>query len=408
MKSLRPPQPRSRLLSPTNGTSRTAVRNVRAILPNRVLDDATLVAEDGMLVSIVQRGTAPPEALDGRGAFCLAGIVDTHCDGLEKEAQPRPGVPFPYDFALASFEGRVRAAGVTTIFHGVAFENEATETRTVEMAEQMCGVIDERCASDPLLDHRILHRLDGRDPAGFDALRKRLLDQPDAAAGDDDDSNRVRPLVSFEDHTPGQGQYADPAVYSTYLKHKHGMTRAEADEAVAQLTLSRDARLNQRASAIEWMEEAAGQGQIRLLAHDPANARDIDEARQWGAEVAEFPTTVEAAEAARNTGLATVMGAPNALRGGSHSGNVSAEELIGQGLCTALASDYLPSTLLAAAFCLAERGTVGLPDAVALITSGPASVAGLDDRGALTVGNRADVVVATLDGGWPTVRAVFC
>lgn len=374
-----------------------AVRNVRAVLPDRILDDATVVAEEGRIVSVVPGGPAPPEAVDGRGAFCLPGIVDTHSDGLEKEMRPRPGVSFPIDFALSSFEGRVRAAGVTTMFHGVAFENNSDLTRTVEMAEEACAAIG-RCQADaPLVDHRILYRLDARDPDGFELLQVWLAALP---------TGGPPPLVSIEDHTPGIGQYADASYYAAYLAEAKGMTAEEADAAVEQLRTDRDSRLEQRDRAVAWLADRARAGSIRLLTHDPADADDIAVATAAGASVAEFPTTADAAAAALDQGMATVMGAPNVLRGGSHSGNVAAEELVAKGLCSALASDYLPSTLIAAAFRLATRRVVELPEAIALVTSGPALVGGLADRGRLEEGLRADLVLATLNGNWPTVRLV--
>lgn len=389
------PLPSARSAAPAGATT-FAVRHVRAVLPDRIVDDATVVAEDGVVTSIAERGPAPPGALDGRGALCLPGVVDTHSDGLEKEIRPRPGVPFPVDFALASFEGRVRAAGVTTIFHGVAFEHNEDETRTVEQAGDLCDQIGARGGAGPLVDHRVLHRLDARDPAGLDALRRRLAVTPADPP----------PLVSFEDHTPGQGQYADTAYFRAYLERSQGMTSAEADARIDELRAARDERLSQRDAAIAWLAERARSGVVRLLAHDPANGEEVAQAVDWGVAIAEFPTSVDAAAAARAAGLAVVMGAPNVLRGGSHSGNVSAEEVVARGLCTALASDYLPSTLLAGAIRLAGRGTVPLWDAVALVTSGPADAAGLVDRGRLAPGQRADLVVATIDGAWPTVRAV--
>lgn len=379
--------------------SRVALRNVRAVLADRIVDDATVVAEDGRIVSVVERGPAPPDAVDGRGAFCLPGIVDTHSDGLEKEVRPRPGVAFPLDFALSSFEGRVRAAGVTTMFHGVAFERNRDETRTVQAAVDTCVAI-ERCRRDgPLLDHLILHRLDVRDPEGFDGLQAEL------ARAVPDGTGRA-PLVSVEDHTPGIGQYRDTSYFSSYLAESRGVSAAEADEAVERLRVDRDSRLDQRDRAVGWLTDQARAGAIRLLAHDPTDAAEIAAAQAWGAAVAEFPTTIEAAAAALDAGMATVLGAPNVLRGGSHSGNVGAEELVAKGLCSALASDYLPSTLIAAAFRLAASQVVGLPEAVALVTSGPAAVGGLDDRGQLAPGQRADLVLATVTGDWPTVRHV--
>ena len=146
---------------------------------------------------------------------------------------------------------------------------------------------------------------------------------------------------------------------------------------------------------------------IRLLGHDPASAAEIDDLVARGGAVAGFPTTLEAAAAARERGLPVVAGAPNVLRGRSHAGNVSGGELAARGLLTALASDYLPSGLVPAAFLLAARGVVSLPAAVAMVTAGPAEVAGLDDRGRLAAGMRADLVLVEPGEPWPVVRSVL-
>jgi alpha-D-ribose 1-methylphosphonate 5-triphosphate diphosphatase len=146
---------------------------------------------------------------------------------------------------------------------------------------------------------------------------------------------------------------------------------------------------------------------VRLVGHDPASAAEIAALAGRGGAVAEFPTTVEAAAAARERGMPVVMGAPNALRGGSHSGNASARELVARGLVTALASDYLPSGLLAAAFLLAADGVTTLPAAVGLVTAGAADAVGLPDRGALSPGSRADLVLAEAGQPWPVVRTVL-
>lgn len=382
------------------GIDAVGVRHVRAVLADRVLEDATVVVEDGRIAALTEGGPVPARVIDGHGAFCLPGLVDVHSDGLEKETEPRPGVTFPVDFALASFEGRVRAAGVTTVFHGVAFEDDTENGRSVERAVQCCDAVRQRRESGvALLDHRVLHRLDARDPAGLAALR-RILARADDGLEDD-------VLVSFEDHTPGVGQYADTEAYRSYLERTQNLSRSEAQSMVDARRDRREARRSHRATAIDWLASQAGIDAFRLLAHDPTDAADVAEAAGWGAAVAEFPTSRDAASAARARGMPSVMGAPNVLRGASHSGNVAAEDLVAHRLCTALASDYLPATLLAAAFKLAEAGTATLPDAVALVTSGPAQVAGLADRGVLAEGYQADLVLATVDRGWPTVRTVI-
>lgn len=233
-----------------------------------------------------------------------------------------------------SFEGKLRAAGVTTVFHGVGFEESHGRgiPRSVRQAENVCEAIDAH--SGGRVDDRILYRLDVRSPEGLAALRRRLDRVPDGA------------LVSHEDHTPGQGQYADREHYERYLVGRRAMSPEEARRHVDQLIIDRDRRLGVRAEALTWLGTVSTR--IRLLGHDPSSAAEVAELSARGGAAAEFPTTVEAAQAARAHGLPVVIGAPNVLRGRSHNGNVSGRELIGRGLVTAFASDYLPSGLLAA------------------------------------------------------------
>lgn len=379
------------------------IRNALAVTPARLVRHATVVVRDGIIESITESGPTTPDAVDARGAICLPGIIDTHSDGLEKEMNPRPGVDLPIDFALRSFEGRVRAAGVTTMFHGVGFEDNEGYGRSVALAHALCDAIGERAAAaDALVDHRILYRLDARDAAGFDALATRLVAEGllEGASGD------TTPLVSFEDHTPGQGQYRDRAFFERYLMGSRGITAAEAARAVEDLIGVRDALLDNRRRALTWLTARALDGRIRLMAHDPTDATEIVEAQTWGSRIAEFPTSVDAARAARAAGLHTVCGAPNVLRGQSHSGNVSASELIALGLCDGLASDYLPSALLGAAAALIHRQVCDPVTAFGLITHGPARIVGLSDRGRLEVGARGDLILVRLDAALPSVHMV--
>jgi alpha-D-ribose 1-methylphosphonate 5-triphosphate diphosphatase len=367
-----------------------------AVLPDRVIDDALVVTEDGLITHVgpARPGAVPGEAVDLRGALLLPGIVDTHSDGLETELRPRPGAEFAVEFAVSSFEGRVRAAGTTTVFHGVAFESHNRKGRTVDRARDLHTAIRERGESGhALIDHRILYRLDARDAEGLAALEECL-----------DGLTAPPPLVSFEDHTPGQGQYRDAAVYRRWLEGTEGLSVDEAQRRVETLVAERDIRIGHREIALGRLAQHAANGRARLLAHDPVTPDEVAVAHANGVAVAEFPTTLEAAVAAREIGLRVVAGAPNVLRGGSHSGNVSAVELVAAGLVDGLSSDYMPSAPLAAALLLASREVVPLPRAVALVTSGPASVAGLPDRGGLVAGQRGDLAVVTLDRGWPTVR----
>jgi alpha-D-ribose 1-methylphosphonate 5-triphosphate diphosphatase len=369
--------------------------HVRAVLPGRVLDDARVAVRDGRIAEV---GPHPPGSaadVDGGGALCLPGLVDVHSDGLERERLPRPGAEVPWRFALLSFEGKLRAAGITTVFHGAAFEQGegSLKVRSVDAALELCRQVAER--GEGLVEHRILHRLDVRSAGGLAALRTRL-----AALG-------ATAVVSHEDHTPGQGQYADRTYYERYLMGTQDLSAEQARAHVDAFVASREANRAVRDEALSFLAGLAHAGRVRLFGHDPASAAEIAALADRGGAVAEFPTTVDAAVAARDRGMPVVMGAPNALRGGSHSGNASARELVARGLVTALASDYLPSGLLAAPFLLAADGVTTLPAAVGLVTAGPAEAVGLPDRGSLAPGARADLVLAEAGRPWPVVRAVL-
>lgn len=371
------------------------IGHVGAVLPDRVLDDARIVVRDGLLAEVGPHPGGVGSDVDGSGLMCLPGIVDVHSDGLEREVLPRPGAALPWAFALLSFEGKLRAAGITTVFHGAAYE-EGTSPATVRSiagTRSLCAAVAERGPGP--VEHRLLHRLDVRSPEGLTALRADLADRPGRA------------LVSHEDHTPGQGQYRDRSYFERYVAGTRGLTDVAAREHVDALVAGREQLLTVREEALAWLGELAQAGRIRLLGHDPVDPAEIDELVARGGAVAEFPTTVTAAGAARDLGLPVVAGAPNVLRGGSHAGNVSGEELAALGLVTALASDYLPSSLAAAGFLLAQRKVLELPAAVALVTAGAAEVAGLADRGRLEPGLRADLVLLTPGDPWPTIRATL-
>ncbi|AUA16410.1 alpha-D-ribose 1-methylphosphonate 5-triphosphate diphosphatase [Streptomyces samsunensis] len=374
--------------------------HVRAVLPDQVLDDALVAVRDGRIAAVEPHPAGVEADVDGQGMLCLPGLVDVHSDGLEKEQLPRPGAELPLEFALLSFEGKLRAAGVTTAFHGAAFEESGGRgmRRTLENARRICAAVASR-GDDGLVDHRILHRLDVRCPEGLAGLRQRLEEIGGTAGGP--------LLVSHEDHTPGQGQYADRGYYERYLMGTRGVTEEEARAYVDRLIEDRDGRLDVREEALGWLGEQARAGRIRLLGHDPGSPEEVEELCDRGGAVAEFPTTAEAAKSAREHAMPVVMGAPNVLRGHSHNGNASGRELVGRGLVTALASDYLPSGLLGAALLLAEEGLTTLPAAVGLVTGGAAYVAGLHDRGRLEAGLRADLVLAEPGRPWPVVAAVL-
>ena len=380
---------------------------VRAVLPGAIIDNARVVVRDGLIaeVSAVPAGSGAAGSaadLDGAGLLCVPGLIDVHSDALEKERAPRPGVHLPWDFGVTSLEGKMSAAGITTAFHGAGFQDKLSGAmaRTVRTAIEVCAAVTGRSLEPaPLVGHRILYRLDARSPEGASALAEALEAHPAWA--------QSLPLVSHEDHTPGQGQYADRRYMERYVAGSRGLSEAEAERQVDEMIAERDANLPALERNMAWLGSLALAGRIRLVGHDMDSPAAVEALRARGGSVAEFPTTVEAARTARDLGLPIVMGAPNVMRGESHSGNVSAAELVGLGLVTALASDYLPSGLLAGAFTLARSGLATLPAAIGLVTSGAAASAGLSDRGRLAAGLRADLALVDDAGAWPVVRATF-
>lgn len=371
------------------------VREVRAVLSDRVLPHATVVVREGRIAAVVEALADSPADLDGGNMLLSPGFIDVHSDALERERTPRAHAQVPMDFAVASYEAKVAAAGITTMFHGAAFQHQSARgiIRNTQEALETCLSVDER--DSRRVDHRVLHRLDVLSAEGAWTLRRRLQSMPQGAPPQ---------LVSFEDHTPGQGQYADPRVMHRALVDGDGLSSAEAEEQVARLIRQRHENLDVRAANLKWLSDEAAAGRIRLMGHDPDSAASVASLASRGGAIAEFPTTLEAAQAAHEQGLSIVAGAPNILRGASHSGNVSAGELVSAGLVDALASDYLPAGLLAAVIRLARDGVLTLPAAVGLVTSGPARVAGLQDRGELREGQLADLVL--IDDAaqqWPRV-----
>lgn len=369
------------------------ITDVRAVLDDRVTDRAAVVVEDGRIVEVVEDAVGIRGDVDGSGLLLLPGLVDTHSDALEKERTPRPTAVLPWDFALRSFEAKTLAAGITTMFHGTGFHDKVSDgaVRTPLGALEQAALVD--AAPRDRVDHRVLHRFDVRGADGAAMIRRRLAEMPDGHA----------PIqLSHEDHTPGQGQYADVEHHIAFLVAS-GEDRATATRRVQERIDAARATEDVRAANLAWAGELARSGRARLLGHDCDTVEAVDELVERGGAVAEFPTTTTAAERARDRGLLVVVGAPNVLRGGSHSGNVAASDLVRAGLVDAIASDYLPSGLLGCVATIVAEGMLDLPAAVALVTAGGAAVGGLDDRGRIAPGLRADLVLVDDAERWPRV-----
>jgi alpha-D-ribose 1-methylphosphonate 5-triphosphate diphosphatase len=356
-------------------TRETVLSDARIVLGEEITHGSVLI-RDGLIADITSGASAAGEGLGGD--YLLPGVVELHTDHLEYHFNPRPGVQWdPLPAVLAS-DAQLAAAGATTVFDAVRIGSARGKRNDASQAARHLADSVELAADAGLLraDHVIHVRCE--------VSAADCLDSFGAFA----DDPHVR-LVSLMDHTPGQRQYADIEVFKRYHIGKGNTTEADFDTFVAPLleASARYADPHRHAIAARAMQRG-----ITLATHDDATPGHVAESVALGARISEFPTTVSAATAANKNGQLIVMGAPNIVRGGSQSGNVAAAELLELGLLHILSSDYVPSSPLQAVFQLAADGVIGLADGARLISTNPARAAGLDDRGEISVGKRADLV----------------
>ncbi len=373
-------------------TADLILTNARVVLADAVVH-ATVRVADGRIASIDPGGTAVAGAQDFGGDYLMPGLVELHTDNLEKHIQPRPKVMWPTSSALLAHDTQVIAAGITTVLDAIAVGGTLNDDVRDHMVRESAEAI-RSLRADGLLraDHHLHMRC---EVANKNVLR---LFEPFK------DDPLVR-LVSLMDHTPGQRQFVDIEKLRVYYQGKYAMS----EEAFQQLIVDRKEAQQlysdkHRRIIVEMAREA---GHV-LASHDDATEDHVDEAAGLGLTISEFPTTMTAARAARAKGLRTIMGGPNVVRGGSHSGNVSAGELAEADVLDALSSDYVPASLLHGALLLHDRHGMTLPGAIATVSRNPAEMVGLDDRGRIEAGSRADLIrVRRLDDGVPVVRRAW-
>ena len=365
--------------------------NAQLVLPDRVVT-GRLVVEDGQIVEIVEGDRVPAGAVDCGGDVVMPGLVELHTDNLERHIEPRPGVDWPHLAALLAHDRELASTGITTVFDALRVGSVPSEKGGYGPYAR--ALADELLAARAAGHFGISHFLHLR----AEICSETLLDEM-AAFGPDD---RVG-IVSLMDHTPGQRQFRELAALRTYMSKRHGLTDADFAEHVARLEdLQRRFGAAHEAGAVR---EAARYGAV-LASHDDTTAGQVATSRGNGVAFAEFPTTLEAAAACREHEIAVMMGAPNLIRGASHSGNIAARDLAEAGLLDIVSSDYVPAALLLAAFRLADLWG-DLPRAVACVTESPARAAGLVDRGRLAVGWRGDVLRVGRAGDTPLLRGVW-
>ncbi len=366
--------------------------NLSLVLPDRIIHDGALRVENGRIAEISE--SPKPAALDCCGAMVLPGFIDMHGDMIEVELEPRPGVDFPMEIALSHLDARLAASGITTAYAAVSFSRGARsgERRSFEHTSQTIRALH-NLRSYCTVDHRIHARFDITFDNAVEVLADLIRD------GQVD-------LVSVMDHTPGQGQYRDLERHIRKLAENEDISETQARQIVTTRIAERTRPQEVILSNLQAVSDLCKTNGVALASHDDDTQDKAHLMADIGAVISEFPVTLEAAKVGVERGLMTAMGAPNAMRGQSYSGNLSARAAHEKGLLHILASDYHPAAMLSAVMTLAQSDPHGLPGAVALVSSNPAKALGLTDRGRIEEGLIADL--AFVEGGpLPRVTATM-
>lgn len=353
-----------------------------------------VVAEAGQIIE-VGRGKAPERGHDLGGDYLMPGLVEIHTDNLEAHYVPRPKVSWDVTSAVMSYDAQIATSGITTVFDSLRIGIDEHETKagmgaqTTILADAIARLRDE---GHLRADHLTHVRCEIPAPDVVSALADFI-------------ANRDVHLISLMDHTPGQRQFRDIEKYFIYYGGKTGKSEDEMRRVVsARQSVGAARAVIQRPAVVQL----ARRRKIPLASHDDTTREEVRQSIAEGVSIAEFPTTIEAAADSREAGMATVMGAPNVVRGGSHSGNVAARTLAAAGVLDILSSDYVPASLLLGALALQDvPGIGGLAGAIRLVSKNPAQATGLHDRGELAIGKRADLLRVAIAGRQPVLREVY-
>lgn len=363
------------------------------VLPDGVREGDLLI-EGERILEILPKGQAltwteeHDQMIDATGQYVMPGLIDMHSDAIEKEIQPRPNTFFPLHMSFYELEKRLAGNGITSIFHSVSLA-DGVGVRNDRMVVEIIEAIKMYREHRSMINHLVHLRYELTNLPGLavvaDLLQRGLID-----------------LLSYMDHTPGQGQFKAPGTYEQYVMKTYGLKDQEAKDMVE--------RLLSWQKQIDWAElgkiaaEAKARG-ISIASHDDDSTQKVNAVLEFGASISEFPVTLEAALCAKEKNLHVCVGAPNVVRGHSHSNNMRAIDAIRHGAADILCSDYHPSSLIHAVYHLFREEGLDLSDAVRMVTMNPARALGKDHEiGSIEVSKKADLILVDVQEGYPLVR----
>jgi alpha-D-ribose 1-methylphosphonate 5-triphosphate diphosphatase len=368
------------------------IENARVVLADAVIDTGWAAIE-GERIAEVGEGRAPERGIDFKGDLLTPGLIELHTDHLESHLKPRPKVHWPALAAVVAYDAQIVASGITTVFDSLRMGNDLDAvTHEPEIWEAAEAIATARAQG--------LLRAEHRSHLRCEICPENTLEMTERFLG-----RHPVDLISLMDHTPGARQFRKIEAWKTYYGGKSGRSPDELDRVMASRQALFAANYTRHRAALVAL---ARSHEIAIASHDDTTPEHVSESIADGVAIAEFPTTAEAAAASRAAGISVLMGAPNVVRGGSHSGNVSAEALARDGVLDILSSDYVPAALLMGAFGLADRiEGYGLAAALRTVTLHPARATGLHDRGQIAAGLRADLIRIHMAGELPVVREVY-
>ena len=370
----------------------TILANATLVLPTETLRGQLRVV-DGHITDIAEGSAVPLGAMDCGGDLLLPGLIELHTDNLERHIEPRPKVDWPHAAAIIAHDAELSSVGITTVFDALRVGSVTSNAKT-NYGEYARTLADEILGLRAAGALRISHFLHLR----AEVCSETLVEELDKFGPDD----RIG-IVSLMDHTPGERQFRDLTQLRKYVIGKHGISDAEfEDHVAAQKALSARHGAVHEAAAVA----AARRFGAVLASHDDTDRGHVSRSAEHGAHFAEFPTTVEAASACRDHGIKVMMGAPNLIRGGSHSGNVAAQDLAAADLLDIVSSDYVPSSLLSGALMLGDLWG-DMARGITTVTAAPADAAGLEDRGRIAPGLRADLIRVARVAGAGALRGTW-
>lgn len=379
-------------------TTRRVLTNATLVTPTEVIENGALAVEHGRITAVGPIGTIDHALLFGasivdvHGAYVLPGLVDLHTDTLEKEITPRPAADFPVEIAVQELDRKMVACGITTVYHSVhiGYADKERLDRSRYSRRDIVAGVRRMAAAHTLARTRIHLRY---EVVGYGV---EVLDSVEALL----DDGHVD-LLSFMDHTPGQGQY--PRDRFLARREAEGVSRDDAERDLAE----RSARPRVDLATLERLAARAHALRVPVASHDDDTVEKVHQMRDLGVSISEFPVTMAAAKAAKAADLAVLGGASNVLRGGSLTGNLDVAAGVVARVVDGLCSDYYPPAMLHAAFKLARSGRLTLPGAVQLVSAVPAHAAGAERTGALALGYDADLIVVQVHDDRPVVHQTF-